>query len=94
MFFIKNEIYVRPHKSHQYFMRARSSSADFATVRKFQCPTRVIAGSLITKAVRKEMVGGECTKANSIKAEIQQRQLIEEGTGLPCVKTNLRINLR
>lgn len=57
-------------------------------------PIYIIPGSQITKARRIKMFGGSVTRGGSLKPEKYQRKAIEEGTGIPCVKTNIRINLR
>lgn len=65
-------------------------------VEKFcvHCPEGVIAGSLITKEKRHE-VFGECSGgAKSTEHERFSRQKIVDGTGIPCPKTNIRVNLR
>ncbi len=59
-----------------------------------KCPTSVIAGALITKDKRHELYGIVAGGAGSTKPEQFQRQAIEEGTGVPCPKTDIRINLR
>jgi hypothetical protein len=59
-----------------------------------QCPECVIAGSAITKDKRHELFGQVAGGAGSIKPEEFQRKMITEGTGIPCPKTNMRINLR
>ena len=59
-----------------------------------RCPEGVIAGCEITKDVRMEMFGSVNGGAGSSKPENWQRQMIERGTGIPCPKTNMRINLR
>ena len=58
------------------------------------CPTDVISGALITKDKRHELFGKIDGGAGSCKPERYQRLKIEEGTGLVCSKTNIRINLR
>lgn len=58
------------------------------------CPTDVIPGALITKDKRHELFGKIDGGAGAIKPEHYQRLKIEEGTGLACLKTNVRINLR
>ncbi len=58
------------------------------------CPEGVIDGSQITKDKRQEVFGQVAGGAGSRNPEIFQRKKIEEGTGLPCPKTNMRINLR
>lgn len=57
-------------------------------------PADVLAGSLITKEKRQELFGTVAGGAGSTGPEIYQRKKIEEGTGIPCTKTNIRINLR
>ena len=53
-----------------------------------------IAGRLITKEKRQEMFGNIAGGSGSIKLEEYQRSKIIEKTGIPCPKTNMRINLR
>lgn len=57
-------------------------------------PIYIIPGSQITKERRIEIFGGSVTGGGSLKPENYQRKAIEEGIGIPCVKTNIRINLR
>lgn len=59
-----------------------------------ECPTNVIAGSTITKEKRHEVFGQVAGGAGSRAPEDFQRQMIVQGTGIPCPKTNIRINLR
>ena len=59
-----------------------------------KCPDVVIAGSLITKEKRHEMFGAVAGGAGSSGPEKFQRVQIIMGTGYPCPKTNMRINLR
>lgn len=54
----------------------------------------VIAGRLITKEKRQEMFGAVAGGSGSAKPEEYQRAKIVEMTGIPCPKTNMRINLR
>lgn len=54
----------------------------------------VIAGKLITKEKRHEMFGVVAGGSGSAKPEEYQRAKIVETTGIPCPKTNMRINLR
>lgn len=54
----------------------------------------VIEGKFITKEKRQEMFGQVAGGAGSMKPESYQRASIEELTGVPCPKTNMRINLR
>lgn len=58
------------------------------------CPTGVIAGREITKENRQEAFGQVAGGAGSMAPEKYQREKIEEGTGCPCPKTNVRINHR
>jgi hypothetical protein len=58
------------------------------------CPDDVIPGHLITKDKRHEIHGVIAGGAGSRKPEDLQRQQIIQGTGIPCSKTNTRINLR
>jgi hypothetical protein len=57
-------------------------------------PVGVLAGFRITKDMRHEVFGQVAGGAGSRAPEIFQRKKIEEGTGLPCPKTSMRINLR
>ena len=59
-----------------------------------RCPAAVLAGSLITKEKRRELFGEVAGGAGSCLPEKFQRKMIEEGTGIPCPKSNVRINLR
>jgi hypothetical protein len=59
-----------------------------------QCPSEVVAGSLITKEKRHELFGQVAGGAGSHKPEEFQRDAIVRGTGIPCPKTTVRINLR
>jgi len=54
----------------------------------------IIEGRLITKDKRHEIFGTVAGGAGSMKPEIFQRGVIERETGIPCPKTNTRINLR
>ena len=54
----------------------------------------VVAGKLITKEKRQEMFGRVAGGSGSSAPEEYQRSKIVEKTGIPCPKTNLRINLR
>jgi hypothetical protein len=58
------------------------------------CPEGVLEGALINKDKRQELFGQVAGGAGSRKPEEFQRQKIVEGTGIPCPKTNMRINLR
>ena len=58
------------------------------------CPTGVVAGISITKEQRQEAYGNVAGGAGSRKPEEYQRSKIVEGTGVPCTKTNMRINWR
>ena len=62
--------------------------------KEMSCPKDVIAGSLITKDKRHDLYGQVAGGSGSRAPEDFQRSKIEEGTGLKCVKTNTRINLR
>lgn len=53
-----------------------------------------IQGRLITKEKRAEIFGNVAGGANSCAPEHYQRKVISEKTGIPCKKTNTRINLR
>lgn len=63
-------------------------------VRLVQCPARVLAGGLITKETRHTLFGNVAGGAGSRGPEDFQRQAIIDGTGVPCAKTDVRINLR
>ena len=54
----------------------------------------IVAGKLITKEKRQEMFGRIAGGSGSIQPEEYQRAKIVEKTGIPCPKTNMRINLR
>jgi len=58
------------------------------------CPDGVVPGHLITKDKRREIHGVIAGGAGSTNPEKLQRQQIIQGTGIPCSKTNIRINLR
>jgi hypothetical protein len=58
------------------------------------CPVDIISGSLITMDKRHELFGQISGGAGACKPEKYQRTNIENGTGLKCSKTNIRINLR
>lgn len=58
------------------------------------CPEDIIAGKLITKDKRKEIFGIVSGGSNTSKIEKFQRQKVIDGTGVPCSKTSIRINLR
>lgn len=58
------------------------------------CPADIVEGRLFTKEKRHEIFGHVAGGADSRKMEIYQRAKIEEGTRIPCPKTNMRINLR
>lgn len=58
------------------------------------CPDNVVAGALLTKEKRHEVFGQAGGGAGSTAHERFARSAIEEGTGIPCPKTNVRINLR
>jgi hypothetical protein len=58
------------------------------------CPIDVIAGKLMTKEWRQQMFGRVAGGAGSRLIEVYQRQKVVEGTGVPCPKTTMRINLR
>ena len=53
----------------------------------------IIAGKFITKEKRQEMFGTVAGGSGSIGPEDYQRAKIVETTGIPCPKTNMRINL-
>lgn len=54
----------------------------------------IVEGKLITKERRQEMFGQVAGGSGSMKPEEYQRSTIVELTGVPCAKTNMRINLR
>lgn len=55
---------------------------------------QVLEGRLITKTTRQELFGVVAGGAGSRKPEEYQRAMIVQHTGIPCPKTNARINLR
>lgn len=55
---------------------------------------QVLEGKLITKEKRQEVFGVVAGGAGSRKPEDYQRAAIVQHTGVPCPKTNMRINLR
>jgi hypothetical protein len=57
-------------------------------------PEGVIDGCLYTKDKRHELYGMVAGGSGSMKPEAFQRKKIEEGTGLLCNKTDMRINWR
>ena len=59
-----------------------------------KCPEDVLAGRLITKEKRQEVYGTVAGGSGSMGPEKYQRAKIEEGTGIICGKTNMRINHR
>lgn len=59
-----------------------------------QCPKNVVAGHEITKTFRHEQHGKVAGGSGSTTPEKYQRQMIIEGTGIDCPKTNMRINMR
>jgi hypothetical protein len=54
----------------------------------------LIAGVKITKDLRQKLYGIVAGGKGSTGPEKYQRKTIEEGTGLPCKKCSMRINLR
>ena len=58
------------------------------------CPADVVEGRLITKDKRHELFGQVAGGSGSREPEEFQRAKIQEGTGVACVKTKMRINLR
>lgn len=54
----------------------------------------ILEGKLITKEKRQEVFGVVAGGAGSRKPEDYQRAMIVQYTGIPCPKTNVRINLR
>jgi hypothetical protein len=65
-----------------------------ATATLIRCPDGVLAGALITKEGRHDQFGTIAGGAGSRKPEEFQRAMVVEGTGAPCAKTHMRINLR
>lgn len=59
-----------------------------------KCPDDVIEGYLYTKEKRHELYGKVAGGGGSCKPEEYQRRYIELGTGIPCNKTQTRINWR
>ena len=57
-------------------------------------PEGVIAGRLMTKEWRQQTFGRIAGGAGSREMEIYQRKMVVDGTGIPCPKTAMRINLR
>lgn len=55
---------------------------------------QVLEGKLITKEKRQEVFGVVAGGSGSRKPEDYQRAMIVQYTGVPCPKTNMRINLR
>lgn len=68
-----------------------SASAATPSIR---CPDAVPVGALITKEERHSQFGAVAGGAGSRKPEEFQRAMVVEGTGFPCSKTHVRINLR
>jgi len=62
-------------------------------LKHISCPESVINGSLITKGKRHELHGVIAGGKGSMGPEHYQRKMINDGTGYPCVKTNIRLNL-
>ena len=62
-------------------------------LKHISCPVSVIDGALITKGKRQELYGVIAGGKGSMAPEHYQRQMIIEGTGYPCPKTNMRLNL-
>lgn len=58
------------------------------------CPEKIISGASITKDKRIEIFGKSSGGAETTVHERFTRKAIEEGTGIPCPKSNVRINLR
>jgi hypothetical protein len=56
--------------------------------------TDLVDGSLITKTKRNELFGSCDKGAGTSNPENYQRQTISTLTKIPCLKTNIRINLR
>jgi hypothetical protein len=73
---------------------AHSPSTSVSESPRVHCPEAVVEGRLLDKDKRHEMFGKVAGGADSMKLEQFQRAMIEEGTGLPCAKTDTRINLR
>lgn len=59
-----------------------------------KCPEEVIEGNLLTKEKRQSLFGNVSGGSGSIKLEEFQRNMVNKGTGIECLKTNIRINLR
>jgi len=59
-----------------------------------RCPDAVPVGALITKEERHTQFGTVAGGSGSQGPEKFQRTMVVEGTGVPCPKTNMRINLR
>ena len=57
-----------------------------------QCPESVVSGSQITKETRQAAFGQVAGGGGSTKPEKHQREMIEQGTGVLCTKSNMRIN--
>jgi hypothetical protein len=58
------------------------------------CPSEIICGKNITKQKRQSLFGKINGGSGSTKPEYYQRNIIEEGTKIKCVKTHIRINYR
>jgi len=58
------------------------------------CPEGIMEGCLITKEKRQEQYGRVAGGSGSRKPEDYQREQIVLGTGIPCSKTQTRINWR
>jgi hypothetical protein len=65
-----------------------------SSIMSFHCPDIVVEGRLITKDKRHELFGQVAGGSGSREPEEFQRAKIKEGTGIPCDKTKMRINLR
>jgi hypothetical protein len=75
-------------------MSDAAAAAAAATKIGIHCPAGVVAGSEISKDKRHDMFGQVAGGAGSTGIEVFQRRMLAEGVGVPCVKTNMRINLR
>lgn len=75
-------------------MSASASAPAPAPTPFIRCPDTVPVGALITKEERHTQFGAVAGGAGSRKPEEFQRAMVVEGTGIPCSKTHVRINLR
>jgi hypothetical protein len=58
------------------------------------CPKDIISGNKLDAKTRTKIFGNVAGGANSQSPEKYQRKKIEEGMGIKCDKTNMRINIR